>query len=48
MTEYKVLTLEIKMSAAKTAAILEEMLNSQAKQGWKLREMEGPFVVFEK
>ncbi len=48
MTEYKVVMMEQKLSISKMGVLLEEMLNGHAKLGWKLKQLEGLFVVFEK
>ncbi len=48
MTEYKVVEVERKVSMSKMCELLQTVLNEQAKLGWKLKLLEGPFIVFEK
>ncbi len=48
MTEYKVVELERKISMSKMCELLQSVLNEHAKLGWKLKVLEGPFVVLEK
>ncbi len=48
MTEYKVVMMERKLSLAKMGELLEETLNGHAKLGWKLKQIEEVFVIFEK
>ncbi len=48
MTEYKVVQLAQKFSMSKMGQSLEDILNEHAKLGWKLKLVEGLFVIFEK
>jgi hypothetical protein len=48
MKEYKVLYAKIQMSKDKTTKDIEDELNKIAGEGWELKIMDGPLMVFER
>ena len=48
MKQYKVVNLQIKLNREKTVQELENQLNALAAEGWELKMMDGPMVVFER